>query len=447
LTSVMTNNLEAYRYYSLGVEKAQALHNEEALELLQKAIGLDQNFAMAYARIGYVYGITGTHPEKAKPFLEKAFQLTDRLTEQDKLNIEAWYAIANYDYAAAINALRRVVAGYPLEVEAYLRLGLLLKGEEKFDEAIEILKQGLVIDGGAKGLYNALGSVYSDTGRHNEGIAMFERYVQLAPDEANAHDSLGLGYQWAGRYDEAIQEYERALRLKPDFEVPMVHLANTYFQQGRYRAARETFERYIKNAPSDAERARGYAGLADIERHNGNLARAESLSRTSLKYSKEVLEPLYWVALQKRELEQANKLKQQIEARPANDRGMRTSLRPLWFVRGSYLLKSGAANEAIEALKQAINQRPQSWTIDAREDCLANAYLELGRLDEALAEYQRILKLNPNYPLVHYHLAKAFEGKGQSAQARAEYEQFLQVWKDADGDVPEVIAAKKALAS
>jgi len=446
LTSVMTNNLEAYRYYSLGVEKAQALHNEEALELLQKAIGLDQNFAMAYARIGYVYGITGSYPEKGKPFLEKAFQLTDRLTEQDKLNIEAWYAIANYDYAAAINALRRVVAGYPLEVEAYLRLGLLLKGEEKFDEATEILKQGLVIDGRAKGLYNALGSVYSDTGRHNEGIAMFERYVQLAPDEANAHDSLGLGYQWAGRYDEAIQEYERALTLKPDFEIPIVHLANTYFQQGRYRAARETFERYIKNAPSDAERARGYAGLADIERHNGNLARAESLSRTTLKYSKQALEPLYWVALQKRELEPANKLKQQIEARQANDRGMRTSLRPLWFVRGSYLLKSGAANEAIEAFQQAINQRPQSWTIDAREDCLANAYLELGRLDEAIAEYQRVLKLNPNYPLVHYHLALAYERKDQRDQARSEYEKFLQTWKAADADVPEVIAAKKALA-
>jgi len=125
---------------------------------------------------------------------------------------------------------------------------------------------------------------------------------------------------------------------------------------------------------------------------------------------------------------------------------VRTSLRPLWFVRGSYLLKSGAANEAIEALKQAINQRPQSWTIDTREDCLANAYLELGRLDEAIAEYQRVLKLNPNYPLVHYHLALAYERKDQRDQARSEYQQFLQTWKDADADVPEVIAAKKALA-
>jgi len=160
LAGVMTNNLEAYRYYSLGVEKSQALHNEEALALLQKAIALDQNFAMAYARIGYVYGISGDAPEKSKPYLEKAFQLTDRLTEQDKLNIEAWYAIDNYDYAAAASALRRMVAAYPLEVEAYLRLGQLLRGEGKDAEAIEVLKQGLVIDGGAKGLYNALGAAY-----------------------------------------------------------------------------------------------------------------------------------------------------------------------------------------------------------------------------------------------------------------------------------------------
>ena len=83
--------------------------------------------------------------------------------------------------------------------------------------------------------------------------------------------------------------------------------------------------------------------------------------------------------------------------------------------------------------------------IDSFEDCLANAYLELGQLEEAITEYNRILKLNPNYPLLHYHLGQAYERKGQGEQARAEYQPFLEIWKDADQDVPEVIAAKKAL--
>jgi tetratricopeptide (TPR) repeat protein len=71
--------------------------------------------------------------------------------------------------------------------------------------------------------------------------------------------------------------------------------------------------------------------------------------------------------------------------------------------------------------------------------------MELGPLDEAIAEYERILKLNKNYPLVHYHLAEANERKGRGDQARAEYERFLQVWSEADADIPEVIAANKAL--
>ena len=83
--------------------------------------------------------------------------------------------------------------------------------------------------------------------------------------------------------------------------------------------------------------------------------------------------------------------------------------------------------------------------MDAYEDCLANAYLELGRFDEAIAEYERILKLNPNYPLVHYHLAQAYEREGQNDQAHAEYQRLLQVWKDADADVPEVVRAKRIL--
>jgi hypothetical protein len=61
--------------------------------------------------------------EKAKPYLEKAFRLPDRLSEKDKLYINAWYAMANRVYPRAINAYRQVIAGHPLDVESYYRLG------------------------------------------------------------------------------------------------------------------------------------------------------------------------------------------------------------------------------------------------------------------------------------------------------------------------------------
>ena len=445
LTTVMTNNLEAYRYYSLGVEKAQAVQSPEAIALFQKAVALDPQFAMAYAGIGYVYAVTWDRQDEGKPYLEKAFQLSARLTEKDRLYITAWYAIANLDFPAAIKSFREIVAHYPLEVEAYRRLGLLLKGEEQLDEAIEVLKQGLVIDSGAKDLYNALGGVYSDAGRHDEAIALFKRYVDLGPQEPNAHDSLAIGYEWAGRYEEAIQEYNRALALKPDFEIAIVHLGNTYFQQGRYREAIEQYRHYIKAAPSNSERTRGLSCIAEVQQRMGKLVEAERNAKQASDNGKANVFELFMIALEKGDLVKAEKLKGVIEAIQYSVRGSRSSQRPFLYFRGSFDLKRGRSADAIENFKEALKHKPQTWNIDAYEDCLANAYLELGRLDEAIAEYERILKLNPNYPLVHYHLGLAYERKGQQDQARVVYQRFLQVWKDADADVPEVVVAKKAL--
>ena len=81
------------------------------------------------------------------------------------------------------------------------------------------------------------------------------------------------------------------------------------------------------------------------------------------------------------------------------------------------------------------------------EDCLANAFLELGRYDEAIAEYERILRINPRCPLAHSRLGLTHEGRKRSDLARKSFEQFLQVWAAADRDVPEVVKAQARLAA
>ncbi|HSK70720.1 MAG TPA: tetratricopeptide repeat protein, partial [Pyrinomonadaceae bacterium] len=279
LASAMTNNLEAYRYYSLALEKAGGLHKKDAVELLEKAIVLDPEFAMAHARIGYVYAVTWGWAEKAKPHLERAFQLSDRLTEKDRLYIAAWYATANLDYPSAIPPLREIIQKYPLESEAYLRLGYLLRGEEKFDEAISVMRQGLTIDPESPALYNSLGLLYSLLGRHDEAIAAHLRYVALAPNEPNSHDSLGMSYQWAGRYEEAIAAYNRSLELNPNFDIAYVHLGVAHFQTGRYRTAIEWFNKYIAVAPSKLESARGYGYISQVHRKMKNYEAAAALAK------------------------------------------------------------------------------------------------------------------------------------------------------------------------
>ena len=53
--------------------------------------------------------------------------------------------------------------------------------------------------------------------------------------------------------------------------------------------------------------------------------------------------------------------------------------------------------------------------------------------------------MTKDYPLVHYHLAQAYENQGLREKATKEYGQFLNVWKDADADIPEVIDARKSI--
>jgi eukaryotic-like serine/threonine-protein kinase len=448
MASVMTDNLEAYRYYSLGVEKAQAYHTDEAVELLQKAVALDPQFAMAHARIGYAYAVTNGFLDKGKPYLEKAFQLSGRLTEKDRMNIAAWYAIAHQDYEMAIGAYREIIQRFPFEVEAYMRLSRLLRGEERFDEAIAVIYQGLAIDTDAGELYNTLGSLLSGQGKNAEAISAHERYVALAPAEPNAYDSLGLSYQRTGDYPKAIENFGRALALDPKFEIAIIHLANAYIGQGRYRDAIAAFNRYIDTVSTDDSNRRGLNGIAYIHLQMGDLNAIEKVAARSGKTKIDAWYE-YLIAARRNETAKVKSLEKKIldDIGTYVDRGVRPNLRFEQYHLGAIALINGRNNEAVEHFRQALRHQPPTWNHDDFEDCLGRALLRLGRYEEAIAEFQRILQLNPNYPLAHFHLAEAYNAKGLTDEAGASYRKFLEVWKEADADIPEVLSARKYLGS
>lgn len=444
MASVMTDDLEAYRFYSLGVEKAQGLQSTEAIKLLERAIEIDPDFAMAHARIGYTYAVTWAQNEKGKPYLEKAFQLSSRLTEKDRLNIAAWYYIANLDFAAAIGSYRDIINRYPFETEAYWRLARLLKGEEKPDDAIDVLRRGLTIDPESKDLYNVLGSILSGKGDHAGAIAAHERYVALAPAEPNAYDSLGLSLQWSGDYKRAIANYERALELDPHFEIALTHLANTHLRMGHYDRAAGLFQQYADAAPSDVEKARGLAAIAGIHLRLDDLDTAEKYAVQAGHVRRETVWNLYQIALTRGQVQRATQLEQQVLANlPTRDRGARTNGRFEPYYRGTIALENGSADAALSFFRQALPAPAPVWNDMDFEDCLGSTLLRLDRFDEAIAEYERILRLSPNYPLAHFQIAEAYRQRGSPDDARRYYHMFLEAWPDADDNIPQIVAARK----
>jgi tetratricopeptide (TPR) repeat protein/DNA-binding winged helix-turn-helix (wHTH) protein len=440
LAQAMTNNVEAYRLYSLGVERAQAYHNREAIDLFGQAIALDPNFAMAYARIGYAYGVTWNLADRAKPYLDRALQLEGRLGQHDRMNVEAWRAICEQHFETALELLRAIIARYPNDAEAYLRAARVFQGEERLADAEALLRRGLAIDPNGPDLVNYLGGVLMNEGRTAEAIAAHEKYIAMRPAEANAHDSLGLDWEASGEYDKALAEYSRALELDPLFDLARVHLANTYYQLGRDREAIREFERYIDEAPSEVERQRGQESLAWVYRSRGEAAKAESVVGQMRSGGHAIR---LMLALDRGDVDAARAVMASMEDsyRTSTTRGSRPNMRTRFALNGYEALKHGHPDDGLALLRRALTYQPPFWNLETFEDCLANGYLALGRYGDAAREYQRVLIRNPHDARSHYRLARVYEHLGRTADAEREYRSFLELWKDADRDLPEVADA------
>ena len=408
IAEATTKNVEAYQFYSLGVEKAEEFENEQALDLLKQAIELDPNFAMAYARIGYTYALADFAPEKGRPYLQKALQLSAHLPEKDRLYVNSWYAISRGDYADAERTLYKITDLYPNETEAYWRLARLLRAEEHPAEALQIVQRGLAASPNDKNLNNTLGFVLLSLRRFPEAIAAEKRYVELAADEPNPHDSLGMAYQQSGDYSSAIAEYNKALSLNSQFEPSIVHMGDVYYQTGQYAKAVEQYQRYIEVTHTDDARALGYGNLSSVYLAMNNLPKAEEAASLELKSNPTAVWHSLMLAMQTSD-DKTQKHLEEVLTRsiPNQERGTPGDQRTKFYYQGYIALQHGDSRRALEYFRTALQHLPPTSGMDTYEDCLANAELQLGHYQEAAAEYGRILQFNPNYPQARTHLQQA----------------------------------------
>lgn len=442
--SAASSNLQAYQDYLLAVERADDWDNAEAIRLLEKAIAADPEFAMAYARIGYVLAVTESDIVRARTYLERALTLPHRLSERDRMYVSGWLEIANMNYPAAIETMRRIIARHPSEVEAHLRLGRLLIGENRLHEAIEALERGRTFARNSDNLLRELGMAYLEVGEGDRSIDLLKMAARLEPSKPVNHERLGTALRWLGQYDQAAASYQRVLELADDHRLARFGLGHLEFDRGRYRGA-------IRQYEGLAERLRARCGdwlrFKAITYHRlGDLALTEQLADAAYTCDSGALYPKLLVALERNQVEEAQRIFEKSGEAVRPTRGQRGFRRLSLRNQAMIALRMGRADEAISLFTQTQQERPLFVYIERMEDGLANAHLELGQFDEAIAEYRRVLRLNPNDALSRYHLALALDGTGSAAAARAELTRFVELWRDADADVRELVDAKRRLA-
>ena len=121
-TNVTTTSLQAFHAFSLGEEEHRMGRDfPQASSFYEEALRLDPSFAMAYARLGVAYGNQNAIT-KAIGYLKKAYDLRERVTERERMYIEAQYAFQLYDMPKALQAYKLFVATYPRDAAAWNNL-------------------------------------------------------------------------------------------------------------------------------------------------------------------------------------------------------------------------------------------------------------------------------------------------------------------------------------
>jgi tetratricopeptide (TPR) repeat protein len=479
---------------------------EASIQSLEKAVKEDPNFAMAYLNMAINYEYVGDL-DKSKTYLQKALTLLDRASERDRYFIQGYASYAlDESPLKAIKRFQKLIELYPQDEAGRIQLGAIRRGLEEWDSALEEFDQLLTLNPrNALALEN---KVFIDTakGWYERAIGLCEANVNLSPKETFFVRQLPLLYLIQGRYDRASAEIEKALaRLPEDIEILELE-GNLHHLQGDIPAARRVYEQLQRRGEADpsapdlqgrlwlvhllllqGEYRQAQEGilegielarktnrtldeidqrllLAYSELQVGRFSRAAEALKPALEMApkyistgkhKIVLHLLGLASLGMGQIEEAKAIGQQLRQLIERESAPK-KMRCYEHLMGQIALAEGRAAQAIRHFELAISLLPEQREILDEQafyyDGLAAACYQSGDLPKAMETYQRIVSLTTGrlqwgdiYARSYYWLGKIHQKSGNGPEAAAHYENFLELWKNADGGLPEVDDAKKQL--
>ncbi|MGD0129280.1 MAG: winged helix-turn-helix domain-containing protein [Terriglobia bacterium] len=455
-----TPSLEALKAYSLGRKTGSTKGHTAGQPFLKRAVDLDPNFAMAYAMIGACYFYLNEGGRGAE-YARKAYELREKVSERERFYIEGGY------YIRATGELEKAAQTYELWQQIYPRddlpciyLGMISSFLGNREKALEEFREALRLEPNRVDNYLDLGIAYTALNRLDEAQAVYK----LAEERKLENEELLQNrYLLAFLKDNFAQmaQWVSAAMGKPGAEDRLLATqADAEGWYGKFKNAHELTRRAMDSAQhNDAkESAAVYQALAALrEADAGNRvpARGEANAALNLGPNRDV-RAIAAVALAKAgDPTGAEKLAAELDKTFPLDALVQRYWLPT--IRAAVALQRQDPNRAIELLKVASPielSEPTQFTIFLCPVYLrGEAYLMLHDGNRAAAEFQKFIDhrgLVGNFPwgaLARLGLARAYAMQGDTAKAKAAYQDFLTLWKDADPDVPILKQAKAESAS
>ena len=455
-----TSSLEALKAYSAARHTLDENGNAfTAIPFFKHAIELDPDFAAAYAALGTCYTNVGDS-EVAAEMWKKAYELRNRVSEREKLSIAAHYQFeVTRNLEKAAEAFELWIQVYPRDDIAISDLGLVHALLGQYEKAVVELRQATALDPTAADNYGNLAYAYAALNRMDDARSTIEQARARNIDGPVLH-AWHYILAFFKRDSARMAEDIAWATGKPGMNEIFLGLeASTAAYSGRLAKARELTRR----ATVSAQRNQDKAGAASYQAAEslyealfGNAVEARKSAAVALVLyaGRDVQSVAAMASAFAGDTAHAEVLGADLGKRFPEDTLQNFHILP--SIRGAAEVKRGNLSQAIEILQSATQYELGAetdsglplYTVYIRGE----AYLAAHQGSAAEAEFQKILDhpgivaINPIGALAHLGLARAYALEGDTAKARAGYHDFLTLWKDADPDIPILIAAKSEYA-
>ena len=448
IENVTTSSLEALRQYSFGMKAHSNADYAHAIPFYQAAIQIDPNFAIAHARLAYCYN-NQRQLEASRAEFIKAYELRDRVSERERFIITASYhGGVTGQWDEQIKELEKWKVTYPRDWDPLNQLSNRYTTVGPFELALAEGNKAIELNQNDARAYVNVGVAFIELNRFDEARTVLLRAQQIRPEGLNMHARLyQLGFlQNDSTLMKAQIDWANANR---NVENALIWQAQIAAFQGQLTESDQLTDRAIQmfRRPDTKETLSQWM-LAEASRNASfsNCGRTLQLVKQALDLSREQMNLVSAANVSARcgQAAPAQTLVDELTKSFPLDSLLNASWLPI--IRAQTELTKGNAAQAIQFLEST--RRYEAFGDFWPQYLRGEAYLKLNSGGQAAAEFKTILAhrgwypTSPLYPLAQLGLARAEAASGDKAAARIAYQDLFTLWKDADANLPTLVAAR-----
>jgi serine/threonine protein kinase/predicted Zn-dependent protease len=458
LFQATTPSLEAFRVYSAAVKIGASADPAGAVPLLQRAVQLDPNFATAYAVLGRIYSNTQQR-DLASQSITKAYELRDHASEAERFFIDLnYYLQVEGDLEQAQRIGESWLQTYPRDDRPASLLSSLTQWLGKYELSADYGKKALTTTPAVVFTYNNLGWAYVFLNRLPDAEHVMQ---EAANRKLESPDLMLMAYYIAFlRGDSAGMakqlESARAKQGSEDWLTNASAFVAAYSGQlGQARRLSATAAAIARQGAQNETAALYEAGAGVREAFFGNATEARQWAAEAIKLSNG-RDVEYGVAIASAlagDVDQANALARDLEKRFPHDTVVKFNYLP---VLGAFEdIRRGRPSDAVQRLESAERFDfgiPGSWAgfygnlyspyVRGLAHLAAHKGAEAAVEFQKIVDHRQIVWSDPVGAIARLELGRAWTAANDSRKAKAAYEDFLTLWKDADHDIPILKRAK-----